>query len=125
MTDRRRIDTIKYKISDFLMALLAWACFFLYRKQVEGIPLNLEVLEDVNFIYGILIIPIGWLLFYSLFDKYQDIYRLSRLATLARTLLLSFVGVIFLFFSLILDDLVRNYTTYYASFGVLFALHFG
>ena len=83
------------------------------------------MLEDINFFFGILIIPTGWVLFYSIFDKYQDIYRLARLATLARTLFLSFFGVTILFFTLILDDLVRDYTTYYLSFAVLFCLHFG
>lgn len=125
MNDRRRVDTIKYKIADFLMALLAWAFFFLYRKNVEDAPLDISVIQDVNFIYGILIIPTGWLLFYALFDKYTVIYRLSRLATLARTLFLGFFGVVILFFTLILDDFVRDYTTYYASFAVLLGLHVG
>ena len=124
MTRQRRIDTIIYQIADFLTAMLSWACFFLYRKQLEGAPLNLEVLDDVNFWYGIVIIPIGWLLFYGIFDRYIDIYRLSRLATLARTFFLSFFGVTFLFFTLMLDDFVTNYTTYYSSFITLFFLHF-
>lgn len=124
MTRQRRIDTIVYQIADFLTAMLSWACFFLYRKQIEGVPLNLEVLDDINFWYGIVIIPTGWILFYAIFDRYSDIYRLSRLATLARTLFLSFFGVVFLFFTLILDDFVTNYTTYYTSFTTLFSLHF-
>jgi exopolysaccharide biosynthesis polyprenyl glycosylphosphotransferase len=37
---------------------------------------------------------------------------------------LSFFGVLFLFFTLILDDLVSNYRTYYTSFLTLFTLHF-
>lgn len=124
MTRRRLIDTLFYKFADFLTAMLAWACFFLYRKRIEGTPLDFEVLNDPNFWYGTLIIPVGWLLFYSIFDQYKDIYRLSRLATLARTLLLSFFGVTFLFFTLILDDVVTNYKTYYNSFCTLFSLHF-
>lgn len=114
----------KYSIADFLTAMLAWACFFLYRKRIENVPLDWVVLEDLNFWYGILIIPTCWMLFYSLFDKYQDIYRLSRMATLGRTLLLTFFGVVFLFFTLILDDFVRDYKTYLNSFLTLFTLHF-
>lgn len=82
------------------------------------------VLQDQNFWYGIILIPIGWILLYNIFDKYHDIYRLSRLATLTRTFFLTFLGVVFLFFTLILDDFVRDYTTYYTSFFTLFALHF-
>lgn len=124
MTRKRRIDTLLYKVADFFTAMLAWALFFIYRKYLEGAPIDLSILEDRNFWYGIIIIPTGWVLFYSIFDQYKDIYRLSRLATLARTLFLSFFGVLFLFFNLILDDLVTNYRTYYNSFLTLFFLHF-
>ena len=124
MTRQRRVDTLFYQIADFVTAMLSWACFFLYRKRLEGGDLDMTVLNDANFWYGIVIIPIGWSFFYSIFDKYKDIYRLSRLATLARTFFLSFLGVTFLFFTLILDDFVTNYKTYYTSFATLFLLHF-
>jgi exopolysaccharide biosynthesis polyprenyl glycosylphosphotransferase len=124
MIKKRRFHTFLYKIVDFTTAMLAWACFFIYRKSLEGKNIDNEIISDPNFWYGVLIIPIGWLLFYSIFDKYKDIYRLSRLATLARTFFLSFFGVVFLFFTLILDDFVTNYRTYYASFLTLFSLHF-
>ena len=84
----------------------------------------MEMLRDPNFSLGILIIPTGWVLLYSIFDHYVDIYRLSRLTTLTRTFFLTFFGVIFLFFTLILDDVVRDYQTYYRSFLALFGLHF-
>jgi len=113
-----------YRIADFVTAMLAWACFFFYRKRVEEVPINMEVFEDPNFWYGIVMIPIGWIFIYSIFDKYQDIYRLSRLATLTRTFFLTFIGVFFLFFALILDDFVKDYTTYYSSFLILFSYHF-
>ncbi len=103
---------------------MAWACFFLYRKKLEIGTFSLEVFNDINFWYGIFIIPIGWTLFYSIFDHYKDIYLLSRLATLRRTFFLSFLGVLFLFFTLIMDDFVTDYRTYYTSFLTLFTLHF-
>lgn len=124
MMRRRRRHTLWYKVADFITAMIAWAGFFFYRKYLEGIALDWSILQDLNFWYGIVLIPTGWLLFYSIFDYYKDIYRLSRMATLARTLLLSFFGVMFLFFTLILDDFVTNYTTYYNSFFTLFLLHF-
>lgn len=120
----RRRDTYFYRFADFLTAMLAWVLFFLYRKQLEGVPPGWQALDDLNFIYGILIIPTGWFLFYSLFDHYKDVYRMSRLATLVRTFFLTFFGVLILFFTLILDDFVRDYKTYYTSFAVLFILHF-
>ncbi|MCO6492266.1 MAG: sugar transferase [Phaeodactylibacter sp.] len=124
MTRRRRRHTLFYQVADFVTAMLSWACFFLYRKSLEGAALDWSILNDANFWYGVVVIPTGWLLFYSIFDQYSDIYRLSRLATLTRTFFLSFFGVLFLFFTLILDDVVTNYTTYYNSFVTLFSLHF-
>jgi len=121
----RKTDTQFYKFADYLMALLSWACFFLYRKvAVEGVDWQMDVFHDLKFYFGILLIPIGWSLFYHIFDDYRDIYRLSRLSTLARTFFLSLFGVLFLFFSLVLDDVVKDYKTYYTSFAVLFSLHF-
>ena len=45
----RKTDTNFYKFADYLMAMLAWACFFLYRKMaVEGLSWSLELLQDLN-----------------------------------------------------------------------------
>ncbi len=120
----RQRDTLVFAAADFFMAMLAWALFFLYRKSVEGVPLSSAIFHDTNFYLGIFIIPLGWVLLYAIFDQYIDIYRLSRLTTLARTFFLSFLGVVFLFFTLILDDVVVQYQTYYRSFLVLFGLHY-
>lgn len=107
------------------MAMLAWALFFIWRKtSVEGVTPSPEIFNNPKFFLGVLLIPTGWVLLYSIFDHYLDIYRLSRLATLTRTFFLTFFGVFFLFFTLILDDVVKDYHTYYRSFLVLFGLHF-
>jgi exopolysaccharide biosynthesis polyprenyl glycosylphosphotransferase len=121
---QRRRDTLIYGIADFLMAMLAWALFFLFRKTLEGIPVSAAVFHDLNFYLGVMIVPTGWILLYSIFEHYVDIYRLSRLSTFTSTFFMTFLGVTFLFFTLILDDVVRDYHTYYRSFFVLFALHF-
>lgn len=106
------------------MAMLAWVIFFLLRKKTEGGALSTGLFEDPKLFLGALIIPTGWVLLYAIFDHYADIYRLSRLTTLTRTFFLSFLGILFLFFTLILDDVVYDYHTYYQSFLTLFALHF-
>jgi exopolysaccharide biosynthesis polyprenyl glycosylphosphotransferase len=121
---RRQIHTLAYKTADFCAAALAWLIFFIFRAGLEGQTAVQQVLKDPNLWYGLAIVPSGWLLFYSLFDQYRDIYRLSRTATFARTFFLSFFGVTALFFILILDDLVADYTYYYIAFAALFTLHF-
>ncbi len=124
MRDRRRKDIIIYGIFDFIMALLAWACFFAYRKSGENESFSWNMLDDRNFYIGIILIPLGWVLLYSIFDEYKDLYRKSRIKTIARTFWLILVGVLFLFFTLILDDAVIDYTDYIESFLVLFFLQF-
>ncbi len=106
--NRRQLDTFFYRCADFVTAMVAWILFFLYRKELEGVAPSWEVLHDTNLLWGAALIPLGWVLFYAVFDQYQDVYRLSRLSALARTLFLSFFGVLFLFFTLILDDFVTN-----------------
>ncbi len=120
----RKRETYIYRMADFLAAMIAWTLFFLWRKWMEGVPPSFEALQDLNFYYGVFIVPTGWFLFYSLFDDYRDIYRLARLSTLARTFVLSFVGVCFLFVTLLMDDVVQQYTSYFVSFCVLLGLHF-
>lgn len=124
MSRQKRTGILGYALLDFLMAMLAWAVFFMYRKRSEGVPVNAEIFDDPNFWYGIILIPICWMLFYALFDKYQDLYRMSRLSTVARTFVLSFVGVVILFFTFVLDDVIQGYQTYYTSFLTLFSVHF-
>lgn len=124
MIRKRYRHTLVYKVADFLTAMAAWATFFIYRKSVEGVDWSWTIFEDPNFWSGILVVPTGWILFYSIFDHYKDIYRISRLATVGRTLFLTFFGAIFLFFAFILDDFVTDYRTYYGSFMTLFACHY-
>ena len=109
-----------------MAALLAWVLFFINRSwQEAGEQDWSRIWADQNFRLGAIFIPIAWLLLYALFDQYRDIYRLSRLRTLAHTFFLSISGSIVLFFTLILDDQVDDYRTYYASLFTLFLLHFG
>lgn len=124
MKERRRFHMFLYACGDYLSAMLAWICFYLYRTNAEGKEITLKVLDDPNFWYGVYIVPLGWILYYWVFDKYKDIYRLSRYATLRRTFFLSVFGVLIIFFTLILDDIITDKSTYYTSIIVLFLLHF-
>ncbi len=117
----------KYIIADIVAAALAWSLFFLYRKYKldHQIFYNLEqIFSDVNFYYGVMIVPVFWLILYVLVGTYKDIFRKARLRELGQTLLITLIGVVFIFFALILDDVVISYKTYYQSFLVLYGLHF-
>jgi len=118
----------KYVIADLVAAALAWSLFFLYRKSVHdpGIQSSLvQIYADANYYIGVAVIPLFWLMLYVMAGTYRRIYRKSRLKELGQTLTITLMGVIIIFFALILDDIVFSYKTYYRSFFVLFSLHFG
>jgi len=123
----KNIQVAKYVILDLLSALLAWLLFFVFRKysQNSDILSNLkEIFNDEKLYFGIFIIPLFWLTLYIIIGTYRKIYRKSRLRELGQTLIITLIGVIFLFFSLILDDTIESYRSYYKSFVVLYFLHF-
>ena len=125
MKKLRRFHMFLYGLADFFSAMGAWAWFYFIRAQGEGKSFQDGVIDDHNFWYGLIIIPCAWIIFYWIFDRYRDIYRLSRLTTLVRTFFLSLAGVIIIFFTLILDDYILNIEGYANSFFRLFLLHFG
>lgn len=94
----------------------------MYLEPAEFSTTILEFTE--RFYIGLIIIPLGWLLFYSLTGTYHNVYQKSRLKELGQTLLQTIIGVIIVFFVLLLDDQLPSYKGYYTSISVLFAFHF-
>ena len=122
----KRINTLQFILADWLAAVLAWGLFFIYRKlfiELQNISLN-EILADPKLIRGILIIPICWVAAYALIGSYQSIYRRSRLRELGQTLYMAVIGVLIIFFLLLLDDAIITYKTYYHTFFTLLGLQF-
>ncbi|MFM2135939.1 MAG: hypothetical protein RL021_1339, partial [Bacteroidota bacterium] len=123
---KRGIYTLVFIIADWLSAFSAWALFHAYRKTyVESLPFDPNAfLEDPTFRNGLIALPLLWLVFYALTGAYRNVYRKSRLRELAQTLLLTMIGTLVIFFTLLLDDTVVSYRTYYYSFFTLFTVHF-
>lgn len=125
MKEQRKLELIIYRTGDFIAALLAWFLFFVYRKQTENPSISLDqILGDKKLWQGLILIPIIWMVIYSIFDKYRDIYRYSRFETLKSTFFTTFLGVLLLFFSVLMDDKVLQFTSYFSLFIRLFLLHF-
>jgi exopolysaccharide biosynthesis polyprenyl glycosylphosphotransferase len=125
----KKLQVLKYILADLLAAALAWSLFFIYRKySIETTVLDhlYDIFSDRNFFLGILVIPAFWLILYYILGTYNanKIYRKSRLKELSQTLFISLVGVIIIFFALILDDVIVTYKSYYQLFFVLYLLHF-
>lgn len=123
----RKIQTLKYLFSDYMSAGLAWFLFYYFRKEFIESPnygYHVSIEYNIYFITGLLIVPFFWLFLYFITGSYRRIYRKSRLQELGQTFNITLIGVIIVFFALILDDAVFNYRNYYFSFWVLFLLHF-
>ena len=122
-----RAQLFKYLLSDLISATLAWGLFYLYRKTfIEPIKFGHEIPVEfgVKFYMGISIIPIMWVLLYYASGYYRDVIRKSRLAELWYTIRITILGTILLFFGLVLDDEIDNYSNYYRLYAVLFLLQF-
>ncbi len=127
VTMNKTRQTLLYIISDFLAAAIAWTLFFLMRKKyidVYFMKFSNEISFDKNYIYGLIIIPTMWVLLYYINGYYKDIFRKSRLIELIQTFILTLIGTLVIFFTLLLDDNIYSYYSYYKSLLLLFSLHF-
>lgn len=126
MKEARKLELLIYRIGDVLAALVAWLLFYAFRKNIET-PEFLwpDLFREPRLWQGLILIPVFWVVIYSIFDKYRDIYRYSRLETLKTTFFTSFLGVLILFFTVLIDDEALKYTTYFHLFVTLFLIHFG
>jgi len=115
-----------YRLCDYIAAVLAWLAFFSWRKSLEAWPFTMaDVWNDNRLYLGLAIVPLIWLLIYIIFDKYHDIHRYSRLATIWRTVIITFMGSLLLFFTVMTDDTVLQHTTYLNTFARYYALQLG
>jgi exopolysaccharide biosynthesis polyprenyl glycosylphosphotransferase len=125
MNQTRRI--ILHIIVDWIAASMSWLGLFLFRKSfIEAskhgyeIPVN----YDDNLLLGMILVPLFWILLHGISGYYNYIFRRSRLKELEHTFNSTVIGVIFLFFTLILDDSISNYRDYYLSVALLFGFQF-
>lgn len=119
----KKIGILFYVIADYAAALLSWVLFFTYRKiMLESFAFEQQIYSDNQFYLGITIIPLVWVLLHFLAGSYTDVYRKSRLTEVYKTFIVTLIGVVSLFFTVIIDDIVSDYTAYQKSFVVLLSL---
>lgn len=123
----KKLQTLIYVLSDFLSASAAWLLFYMFRKiYIESVNYgyHVNVIFDFNFFAALFIIPFFWIFLYALSGYYRILYRKSRLLEFGQTFITVLIGVIIIFFILILDDVIFSYKNYYQSLIVLFSLQF-
>ena len=125
---RRSVQTGKYVVSDFIASVLAWFLFNLLRydeiAMYEGFGSLASFLLNRQTLLGQTLTPFFWLILFWFSGYYNKPFGKSRLTELFSTLGSVSVGVVALFFILILNDLPKSYQIYYDMFFSLWALQF-
>jgi exopolysaccharide biosynthesis polyprenyl glycosylphosphotransferase len=122
-----RKHTIPFILIDFVAAMISWFTFFTYRKVfVEPDKFGYDIPFEANshLYLGLLVVPLYWVFLYALSGAYIDVWRKSRIKEISRTFSITVMGVVILFFTLLLDDEVKSYEVYYKTILTLFTLHF-
>ena len=121
--------TCLYFFVDWITSILAWTLFYFFRKTHEDLYINYwdritYSLGTQSFWLGVIVIPVCWVILHAVTGAYEKVYQKSRLKELGQTFFITLLGVIVLFFVVILDDEVVSYKSYYQSFIALFSLQF-
>ena len=126
----KKRQTILFLVSDFLSAAIAWTLFFFARNEyIDAYYMEFPqhkglVTMDINYVYGLCLVPFMWITLYYLSSSYKRVYRKSRLKEFINTLWVTILGSSILFFAIILDDNVPSYKAYYESLLILLSIHF-
>ena len=109
-----------YLFFDFISAGLSWILFNYFRKTYIE-KYDFEVNDKL--IISTFFISLFWILLYSIFGNYRNVYKKYRLKEITQIISQTFIGIILIFFTFLLDDNINSYQDYYSLFVVLFLLH--
>ena len=118
----------KYVIVDFLIATVVWLILNLIRyhevAQYEGFTAIRSFLLFHQVLKGEILIPIFWLILYYFSGYYNKPFGKSRINELFNTLVTVTIGVVFVFFVVVLDDLPDSFQIYYLIFFSYYFMQF-
>ena len=121
-------QTAKYIIADFLTATITWLLLNMIRyhevAQYEGFQSILDFLLYHQVLKSEILIPIFWLILYYFSGYYNQPFGKSRINELFNTFVTVTIGVVFVFFVVVLDDLPESFQIYYTIFFSYFFMQF-
>ena len=118
MLTSKKIHIFWYILIDYLAAIITWIILYFTRRSLlgENIYLDNHLYLNNRFWLGISIIPLGWLMLYSLVGSYNSLYKKSRIKEFTTTFICSLVGCTILFFLIVINDPQTDYRYYYKSY---------
>jgi polysaccharide biosynthesis protein PslA len=120
------IPILWYILSDYIAALLSSNIFHFSRRMLlhEPIFIDHRLSLTPRFWLGTITIPIGWLILYSLVGSYNSLYSKSRLSEAANTFVFCLIGCTVVFFSIVINDPVKDYHYFYQTYMIFLSSHF-
>lgn len=117
----------KYILSDYIMSVIGWGLFFLYRNYaivVKSVGETSTPFSDPKFYFELVFIPVYWLFVFYISGYYDRLFHKSRISEFFQTLFSVIVGASVLFFVMILNDEVATYKHYYVVLLMLVFIEF-
>ena len=120
------INILWYLLSDYLTALVASMIFHFSRRLLlhEPILVKHKLFLTNRFWLGTITIPICWLLLYAMVGSYTSLYKKSRLNELINTFIYSLTGCSIIFFTIVINDPVKDYHYFYKTYFIFLIAHF-
>ncbi len=121
------IPILYYILSDYAAALLSSNIFHFSRRLLLHETIfnaSHELVLTQRFWLGAITIPIGWLALYTLMGCYRSLYQKSRLSEATNTFIYCLMGCTIVFFSIVINDPVKDYHYYYQTYFIFLVSHF-
>ena len=125
MNDKKRIAY--YLLFDFLSAFVAWQIFnvfrfHVFRDTISSSSLMVFLLSD-KALWMAFFVPVFWLIIYFFSGYYSSPRRKTNLGDLLSTSISTFIGVLTLFFLVIINDYPEEPDLYYEIAIGFFLIH--
>lgn len=123
----RRLEIAKYVAADYFCSAVTWAAFWIFRKlfiESKKFGVHVALTFDVRFVIALLVIPAFWIFLHLLSGLYANVYRKSRIGEIRQLFITDVIGVVILFFTILLKNVIIDYKTYYFAISVLFCMQF-
>lgn len=127
MKQHFKIGIILYALADVLTSVAGWLVFLFYRKSTYlklGFNNFLHELTSRECLIAFVAIPAFWFVIHLFSGAYFNPYRKSRIIEIYRTLISTLIGVILLFFFLILNDQANDISYFYKTFFLFVLIQF-
>lgn len=96
--------------------MITWTLFFWIHRVLALSPVEI----NQKYIFGILLYPLGWVIFYYLFGTYKNLYYKSRGVELLNTIYSTFLGSVIVFSILIIYKKEESLSTFFGEFFILY-----